>query len=278
MGNHALPKGLNKMKTREINLGMFAGRCQNCGFAKKDHTPGLYRCPTRLKESAWLPWTGDAIAAFRAKGYPSNHTEDAEIREMSHALVTASAAWPEVAAALSPSIKAIIQAASLPYTGADSLSVFSTGEWLSPSDAGRITSSARTDGKSYPPDLKEFVFKWDPNARLNIRALNEDWSSIGAWVPDYFPSNFAQRHTTALAPSPTCDQFTTAQLTEILAGLPDAELEGLHARRIRAELDWRKEEICNACGVQLVHVAGDGITAKLCPVCDADSPALQEGV
>jgi uncharacterized Zn finger protein (UPF0148 family) len=33
-------------------------------------------------------------------------------------------------------------------------------------------------------------------------------------------------------------------------------------------------EICSECGGPLVHVAGPNVTATLCPVCDADSSAL----
>lgn len=44
-------------------------RCQNCGGTRKEHhVRKPYRCPTRLTESCWLPWTVEAYEAAEKAG------------------------------------------------------------------------------------------------------------------------------------------------------------------------------------------------------------------
>lgn len=39
-------------------------RCENCGGLKKEHgVRKPYKCPTRLKDTAWTPWTVESYAA-----------------------------------------------------------------------------------------------------------------------------------------------------------------------------------------------------------------------
>lgn len=53
----------------DVNIGRFAGRCQNCGRTKREHAiMPPYRCqaphpaPLATRGSYWLEWTPQAIA------------------------------------------------------------------------------------------------------------------------------------------------------------------------------------------------------------------------
>lgn len=48
-----------------------SGRCENCGWTKKDHRQG--KCPSKIRNTCWKPWTVQvklvsAIGALVAKG------------------------------------------------------------------------------------------------------------------------------------------------------------------------------------------------------------------
>jgi hypothetical protein len=88
---------------------------------------------------------------------------------------------------------------------------------------------------------------------------------------------------TALAkPNYAHEEFAQELLRDLIAAVRSKGLEA-HAELLEngepvyvsAEI---YAEVCSDCGCALVHVAGQGVTALVCPHCDADSSALMEEV
>jgi hypothetical protein len=51
-------------------------RCINCGGTKKEHgVKKPYRCPTKLEESYWNPWTAEAYEAAEEAGKAATGTQ-----------------------------------------------------------------------------------------------------------------------------------------------------------------------------------------------------------
>jgi hypothetical protein len=52
------------MNTPDVTM-----RCQNCGCFKREHSrPSPFRCPTRLYEAYWKPWTVEEYEAAEKAG------------------------------------------------------------------------------------------------------------------------------------------------------------------------------------------------------------------
>lgn len=50
------------MTDQEIQKLLRAGRCENCGGTKAEHRKRGAKCPTRLTDTRYLPWTPESLA------------------------------------------------------------------------------------------------------------------------------------------------------------------------------------------------------------------------
>ena len=67
-----------------------------------------------------------------------------------------------------------------------------------------------------------------------------------------------------------------ALLGQSIEAIESAAGDPIATRRLTGKRVKAAIPICDQCGGQLVYVAGDGVRAIVCPVCDPDSSALEE--
>ncbi len=117
-----------------------------------------------------------------------------------------------------------------------------------------------------PPTLRGNLFMVEMESQAHkLRELRQNWDSYGSAAISEAAIQAALNllHATVRAPALGA-AWRADRLAECGASFDTAGKQELDA------------EQCDGCGCSLVHVAGKGVSALVCPVCDADSSALSD--